>query len=157
MKRVITAALLALLVILVVAAAGWGILSLAFSGPLDDAARKGSIAAFSVVSIATLVAIYIPKWRRPALGAFAVAFAVLLARHLTIAQSNVPWLEPKIAVLSYATIEGDMVTVREYATSTIAARPTTPPYYDKRFDCGLSRAWTSWRSTGWGRLSRTPS
>ncbi len=135
MKRVITAALLALLVILVVAAAGWGILSLAFSGPLDDAARKGSIAAFSVVSIATLVAIYIPKWRRPALGAFAVAFAVLLARHLTIAPSNARDWTPEVAVLSYATIEGDLVTVHNIRNFDYRSETDfTPSYYDKTFD-----------------------
>lgn len=135
MRRVTTAALLALLILLTLVAAGWGILALAYSGPQDDAVRNAFIAAFGLVSIATLVSLFIRKWRWPVLSAFAVAFAVLLARHLAIAPSNAREWQLDVAILPYATIAGDVVTVHNIRNFDYRSETDfTPAYYDKTFD-----------------------
>lgn len=124
---------LTLLVLLMAASSGWGVLALTYSGPHDDTARFVLAAAFAVASLAALVATGFRRWR--AFATYLVMFAVLLAWYFTIKPSNQRDWQTDVAVLPYATIEDDLVTVHnirnfDYRTET----DYTPAYYDKRFD-----------------------
>ncbi|WP_298832341.1 DUF4105 domain-containing protein [uncultured Piscinibacter sp.] len=117
------------------AAGGWGMLALAYSGPPDDALRNVLAAAFALASLAALLALCFRRWRWRVIAAYLVLFALLVAWWRGIAPSNDRDWQADVAVLSHATIEGDMVTVHnirnfDYRSETDYA----PAYYDKRFD-----------------------
>ncbi|HEY6823724.1 MAG TPA: DUF4105 domain-containing protein, partial [Steroidobacteraceae bacterium] len=75
------------------------------------------------------------RWRWRAFAAFLVLFVLLLAAWNTIAPSNAGEWEPENAVLAYATIDGEHITLHnlrnfDYRTET----DFTPSYYDRAFD-----------------------
>ncbi len=128
-------ALLVVLAALIAAASVWGALALAYSGPGDNAVRTGLAAAFSAASVAALIAPWFSRWRWPVCIAYLALFGMILAWHLALKPSNDRDWQVDVAVLPYATIEGDIVTVHrirnfEYRSET----DYTPVYYDKRFD-----------------------
>ena len=76
-----------------------------------------------------------PAWRRRALGGYLVLFVVMLVWWSGITPSNDRVWQEDVAVLPYATIEGDLVTLHnirnfEYRSET----DYTPAWYDKTFD-----------------------
>jgi hypothetical protein len=83
----------------------------------------------------TLLAFALLPRRGRTLAGFLVAFAVVLAWWLRIAPSNARDWQPDVAVLPYATIAGESVTLHnirnfEYRTET----DYTPRWYDATFD-----------------------
>ena len=93
------------------------------------------VAAFALVSILTLVAIFFRNWRWPALAVFAIAFGVLLHQYLALEPSNDREWQLDVAVLPYATIEGDIVKVHNIRNFDYRSETDfTPAYYDKSFD-----------------------
>lgn len=115
--------------------AGWGVLALYYFDHLSLNLRIALATAFALVSVVMLVGFALARWRRRALASFLVLFVALLVWWSTIAPSNDRDWQPDVAVLSYATIEGDQVTVHnirnfDYRTET----DFTPAYYDKTFD-----------------------
>jgi len=135
MRRFAVAALLALLWLLILAAAGWGFLALAYAGPLNSALRNDIIAAFSLLAIGTLVAFFFRNSRWPVLVVFVIAFGALLVRHLSLGPTNAREWQVDVAVLPHATIEGDLVTVRNIRNFAYRSETDfTPAYYDKSFD-----------------------
>jgi hypothetical protein len=138
MIRIAAIAGLALLALLTAAAGGWGALALAYSGPNDETLRITLAATFAVASLAALIALCVRRWRWHALGAYLVLFALLLVWYFGIAPSNERDWQADVAVLPYATIEGDTVTVHNIRNFIYRSETDyTPAYYDKRFD--LSR------------------
>jgi len=124
-----------LLGLLLVGTGAWGALALTYSGPRDEALRTALAAGWALASLAASVAVAMPRWRRRALGAYVALFAVLLAWWLGIEPSNQRDWQRDVAVLPYADIDGDLVTVHnirdfDYRSET----DYTPAYYDKRFD-----------------------
>ncbi len=114
---------------------GWGILALVYFEPLPQALRPVLAGLFGAAGILTLAALCRPHWRWPAVGAFLVLFVVLLACWLQIAPTNEGQWRPEVAVLPYATVDGNLVTVHnirnfDYRTET----DFTPAYYDATFD-----------------------
>jgi hypothetical protein len=138
MIRIAAIAGLALLALLTAAAGGWGALALAYSGPNDETLRITLAATFAVASLAALIALCVRRWRWHAFGAYLVLFALLLVWYFGIAPSNERDWQADVAVLPYATIEGDTVTVHNIRNFIYRSETDyTPAYYDKRFD--LSR------------------
>lgn len=133
--RIAAVAGLLLLGLLIVAVGGWGVLAIMFSGPRDDTLRNGLAAAFALISLTTLIALALRRWRRRALGSYLVVLVVLGVWWHGIEPSNQrDWLAD-VAELPHATIEGDIITVHnirnfEYRSET----DYTPAWYDKRFD-----------------------
>ena len=124
-----------LLGLLTAATGGWGAFALMYSGPHNDALRYGLAAAFALVSLLALIAMALRRWRWRVLVAYLVLFAVVVVWWRSIEPSNERDWQVDVAVLSYATIDGDAVTVHnirnfDYRSETYY----TPAYYDKRFD-----------------------
>ena len=75
------------------------------------------------------------RWRRRALGTYLVVFIGLVAWWSSIAPSNDRDWKPEVAVLPYATLEGDQVTVHNIRNFDYRSETDfTPRYYDKTFD-----------------------
>jgi hypothetical protein len=91
-----------------------------------------SFAALGLVTVGTLA---VGRARRLGALVFAIAFALVLVVWTTVRPSNDRDWQPEVAVLPYATINGDRVTVHnirnfDYHTETDFA----PAYYDRTFD-----------------------
>ena len=134
-RRVTAIVGLGLLGLAIVAVGVWGVLALAVSGPQNPPLRLGLAAGFGAASLAALLALASGRWRWHGLALYGLLFGAALAWYFSLAPSNErDWL-PENARLTSATVEGDVVTVRNirnfsYRTET----DFTPAYYDKRFD-----------------------
>jgi hypothetical protein len=126
---------LSLLGLLTAASAGWGTLALAYSGPPDETLRYSLAAAFAVASSITLFLFIFRRLRWRAFAAYLVLFAVLLVWWRGIEPSNDRDWQTDVAVLPYAEIHGDVVTVHNIRNFDYRSETDyTPAYYDKRFD-----------------------
>ena len=126
---------LVLLGIVLAGICAWGILALTYFEPLAHALRPLLATAFGIAGVAAIAALFVPRWRWPAVAAFLALFVVLLACWFQITPTNEGQWRTEVAVLPYATIDGNLVTVHnirnfEYRTET----DFTPAYYDATFD-----------------------
>jgi hypothetical protein len=113
----------------------WGTLALHYWDHADPRLRNVLAACWAVASLVLVVALAFRRWRWRAFATFVGLFGVLLAAWSAIAPSNDREWEPENAVLAYATIDGDRITVHnvrnfDYRTAT----DFTPAYYDRTFD-----------------------
>jgi len=135
MMKVATTLGLLLIGLLTVAAGGWGVLALAFSGPHNDTLRYVLVAVFALISLSVLIALGLRRWRWRAFAAYLAVFAALLVWYFSIEPSNARDWQTDVAVLPYATIEGDLVTVHNIRNFDYRSETDySPAYYDKRFD-----------------------
>jgi len=111
---------------------GWAVLAIYYSNLPGDYLRAGLAGLFA---LATLLAfILLPRRFRTLVG-FLLGFALIVIWWMTIPASNNRNWQPDVAVLPYATIQGDLVTIHnirnlQYRTETdFDAR-----YYDQTFD-----------------------
>lgn len=133
--RIATVFSLTMLGLLTTATGGWGLLALTYSGPHSDTVRSSLAAAFAVVSLVTLIALGFPRWRWRALAAYFALFVVLVVWWRGIEPSNEHGWQTDVAVLPYATIEGEVVTVHNIRNFDYRSETDyTPAYYDRRFD-----------------------
>lgn len=121
--------------LVILAAAAWGALALFYGSLLTEALRAPIAGLFGLSGIVAAVVVLFSRRRWRAAGAFAAAFLLLLAWWSTIQPSNDRDWQPEVAVLPYATIDGELVTLHnirnfEYRSET----DFTPGYYDKTFD-----------------------
>jgi uncharacterized membrane protein YhaH (DUF805 family) len=133
--RIATAAGFVMLALMLAASGGWGVLALIYTGPHSDTARFALAAVFAVVSLAVMIALGFRRWRWRAVSIYLVLFIALLAWYFTSKPSNERDWQTDVAVLPYATIEDNWVTVHnirnfDYRSETDYA----PAWYDKRFD-----------------------
>ena len=119
-----------------IAATGiWGTLALTFSGPYSDTARTALAAIFGAVSLSALIGLGFHRWRWRTLAAYFALFVLLLVWWQTIKPSNERDWQTDVAILPYADIEGDIVTVHNIRNFDYRSETDyTPAYYDKRFD-----------------------
>ena len=116
----------------VVGATVWGALALYYSDLPGEPLRIGLAAAFA---LGTLGAFLFLRHRWRTLVGFCVAFAILLAWWTSIEPSNQRDWRTEVAVLPFATRDGDLVTVHnirnfDYRTE----QDFVPQYYDRTFD-----------------------
>jgi hypothetical protein len=126
---------LILLGLLIAIAGAWGTLALAFAGPANDAARAMLAAVFALASLAAVIALGWRRWRWRGFGVYLLVLAAWAAWYASLTPTNTRDWQTDVAVLPYADINGDLVTVHnirnfEYRTET----DYTPAYYDKTFD-----------------------
>jgi len=126
---------LVLLGLLMLGAGGWGVLALLYWDHANPVLREALAAAYGVASLVLLVGFALPRSRWRAFGVFLVLFLLLVASRSTIEPSNDREWEPENAVLAYASIDGDRITLHNlrnfvYRTDT----DFTPVYYDRTFD-----------------------
>jgi len=111
------------------------VLALAISGPHDEILRYALVAICAGAVLATLIALMLPRWRWRSLAAYFALFAVLLTWWRGIEPSNDRDWQADVAVLPYATVAGDLVTVRNIRNFTYRSEiDYTPAYYDKTYD-----------------------
>jgi hypothetical protein len=116
-------------------ASAWGVLALIFWDHASPLFRYAAATAYGAAAIA-LLAVFVlrsPRWR--ALAAFATLFVLLFVCWNHLQPSNDRDWQPEHAVLAYASIDGDHVTLHnirnfDYRTPT----DFTPGYYDRTFD-----------------------
>ena len=135
MKWIANAFLTSLVSILIAAGTAWGTLAIYYSDLPGEGSRKILAAVFAAFGVAMLGwYLWATKWSRPLL-VFSALFVLVLAWWLMIPpRQNRNWA-PEYAKLTYATINGDLITIHnirnfDYRTET----DFTPRYYDKTFD-----------------------
>jgi len=111
----------------------WGTLALYYSGPAG--LNTALAAVYGMCGLVTLLGLTMPRWRLRIASGFFVVFAVLMIWWNTIEPSNDRDWQADVAILPYATENGDLVTVHnirnfDYRTET----EYIPAYYDKTFD-----------------------
>lgn len=134
--RVIGRALfLALMALFTVGVGVWGTLLLWYATPAGPGWRLAAAATFAVVTLAAAVALASSRWRRRALALFALACLAPAVVWTSLKPSNDRDWQAEVAVLPFATIDGDRVTVHnvrnfDYRTET----DVTPAYEDRQVD-----------------------
>ena len=122
-------------VLLMLGASVWGALALHYWDHVNATLRNVLTAAWMLACVALIVGALLRRRRWRSIAAFVALFAVLLGCWSSIAPSNDRDWEPENAVLAYATIDGDRLTLHnirnfEYRSET----DFTPAYYDRTFD-----------------------
>jgi hypothetical protein len=117
------------------AALGWGALVLYYLAPGSAGTRTAAAWSFAAFGLAAAAALLFRRSRRLAGIGLALAFAGVLAVWGSATPSNDRDWQPEVAVLPYATFDGDLVTVHnirnfDYRTET----DFTPAWYDRTFD-----------------------
>ena len=113
----------------------WGVLALVYSqferGPLTTAAAG----LFGLLATAASIAMILHRVRWPLIGAYAIAFALLLSLWRGLEPSNDRDWQADVAVLPYAEIDGDVITVRNIRNFSYRSETDyVPAYYDRRFE-----------------------
>lgn len=133
--RIARAAGFILLGVLMLGVGGWGFLALRYWDHANPALRNVLGAAWALAALVLTVGFALRRWRWRAFAAFTALFALLLAAWSALEPSNEGDWEPENAVLAYATIDGDRVTLYnirnfDYHSETDFTRR----YYDRTFD-----------------------
>lgn len=120
--------------VVVILMTAWGALAVFYSNLPGESLRAAVAAVFVLVTCAGFIFLK-SRWR--ALAGFLVLFAVLVSWWLTIPASNDRKWQRDVAVLPYATVKGEQVTIHNirnlnYRTET----DFDVRYYDKTFDLG---------------------
>jgi hypothetical protein len=134
-RRAGTAVGLVLIGLLVIVLTAWGAGMLHFTIPGGPGARTTLPVLLAMAALVTLGALFSRRWRWRVLLVFAILLVPVAGWWASLRPSNDRVWQPEVAVLPSATIEGDLVTVRnirnfDYRTET----DFTPRYYDKTFD-----------------------
>ncbi len=116
-------------------ASAWCVLAILRAPVGSPLVREELAALFGLIALAALIGLFSQRWRGRALGAFLAALIAFAVGWSRIQPSNDRHFRAEEAVLPYADIEGDLVTVHnirnfQYRTET----DFTPAYYDKTFD-----------------------
>jgi hypothetical protein len=131
MIRLSTRVFRILLAILATAVTGWCGLALYLGPPRNGVASIG----MALVGAAAAVSIFVKRLRRTALPAFAAALAGFALVWANVRPSNERDWQPDVAVLPYATFDGDFVTIHNVRNFDYRSETDfTPRYYDKTYD-----------------------
>jgi hypothetical protein len=110
----------------------WGMLAIYYSD-IPDATQRTLFAG--LFGLATLAAFIVLPNRRRTLFCFIAAFAALVVWWSLITPSNNRDWQKDVAVLPYAEIQGDLVTIHNIRNCTYRTETDFDPhYYDKTFD-----------------------
>jgi hypothetical protein len=121
--------------LLIAALTIWGAPALLYLAPGPPMLRTAFAWGFAALGLLTISALAMRRIRKAAGIAFAIALALLALVWNRAEPSNEREWQPDVAVLPYATIDGDLVTIHnirnfDYRTET----DFTPAYYDRTFD-----------------------
>jgi hypothetical protein len=121
--------------LLMLGVSGWGVLALLYWDNANPTLRNVLAVVWGLVCLVLVVAFALGRSRWRAFAALATLFLLLLASWQTLTPSNDRDWVPENAVLAYASIDGDRVTLHnirnfDYRTES----DFTPAYYDRTFD-----------------------
>jgi hypothetical protein len=123
------------LALLVAAIGVWGALLLEYAGPRSDLLRTALVIGFALAVVTTLTALFVRRWRRPAIAAYVILCGGLAVLWSSLEPTNDRNWQTDLAVLAHATINGDKVTVFNIRNFDYRSETDyTPAYYDKTFD-----------------------
>lgn len=118
-----------------VVASIWGGLVLYYLAPGPDWVDVGSAAFFVIFGLAVFAGGGLRRNHRAAGISYAVAFAGVLAVWVSATPSNDRDWQTDVAVLPYATFDGERVTVHNIRNFDYRSETDfTPAYYDRTFD-----------------------
>src|SRR5262245_14062658 len=135
MSRVATVVFLFLVGLIVLVLTGWGALVLYYLAPGLSGVRTMLAWCFAALGVVTVGALVARRARTVVLVGFAIGLLlVVVVWRMAIPSNSRDW-QPEVAVLPYAVVDGDRVTVHnirnfDYRTET----DFTPAYYDRTFD-----------------------
>jgi hypothetical protein len=134
-RRIAGGAALLVLALLLLVAGAWGTLALWYFDGASVHWRAATATGFALLSLAALLGLWSRRWGRRTLAAFALVFAAVLACWLSLEPTNDRLWAPEVAVLPYASIDGDRVTLHnirnfDYRTE----QDFKVRYYDRSFD-----------------------
>jgi uncharacterized protein DUF4105 len=113
----------------------WWALGLAVAGPGGDTGRVVLAALYAVAGLAAMLSLVFRRAMRPALAIFGVALVGVLGWWVSLRPSNARDWAPEVARLADATVQGDLVTVRNIRNFDYRSETDfTPRYYDRTFD-----------------------
>jgi hypothetical protein len=134
-RRIGAGILLAALGLVMAVAVGWGALVVWYLGPGPDGVRKSLAWTFAVLGLAAVGALAVRRARRAAVGGVAVLVVVALIIWVSASPSSSRDWRPEVAVLPYAVIDGDRVTVHNIRNFDYRTEDDfTAAYYDRTFD-----------------------
>lgn len=121
--------------LLIVGTGAWGFLALYYDGPGADKIRLLLASVYGVATLTAFGAVFVRRFRRIAVASYFMMFAMVVIWWNSIEPSNDREWQAEVAVLPYATFNGDQVTVHnirnfDYRTET----DFTPAYYDRTYD-----------------------
>ena len=135
---------LSALALLVAAIGVWGALLLQYAGPRNDLLRTVLVVGFALAAMPTLIALFVRRWRWPAISAYVVLCASLAVLWSSLEPTNDLDWPTGLDVLAQATVDGDKVAVHNIRNFDYHSETDfTPAYYDKTFDLGRCGRWTS--------------
>jgi hypothetical protein len=134
-RRIMKAAALVLLGLLMVGMSLWGVLALSYWDHVNAHEGEALATAYAIASLVLLGAFALRNWRWRAFTAFLALFALLLWRWSAIEPSNERDWQPENAVLAYASINGERVTLHNIRNFDYRSETDfTPAYYERTFD-----------------------
>jgi Domain of unknown function (DUF4105) len=134
-KRTAQVTALVLLGVLMLGMSAWGVLALVYWDHAGPLLRHGFAAAYAAVALLLVAAFALRRRRWQAFAAFVVLFALLVACWNAIEPSNHRAWQPENAVLAYASIDGDRITLHNIRNFDYRSETDfTPAYYDRTFD-----------------------
>jgi hypothetical protein len=134
------------LAIILLALVAWGTLAIYFSY-LPASLRYGGAGLFAAAAAAALLFL---RPKRKGMAVFAAMFAVVLVGWFSMAPSNHRNWQPDVAVLPYATIDGDAITIHNIRNCDYRTEADcTVQYDDKTFHLSRLRSFDLFLSD-WG-------
>ena len=135
MSRIATVVFLIVVGLVVLVLTGWGALVLYYLAPGSSGVRTMLAWCFAALGVVTLGALIVRRARTVSAVAFVVGLLLVVVVWRMATPSNSRDWQPEVAVLPYAVVDGDRVTVHnirnfDYRTET----DFTPAYYDRTFD-----------------------
>lgn len=126
---------LLLLGVAVAALGCWGALAIVLTDASPSGWRWALAGSFVALCLACLVALCMARWRWRVLPVYLLALAALFYWWQSLEPSNTRNWQTDVAVLPYATIAGDQVTVHNIRNFHYRSETDySPAYYDKQFD-----------------------
>jgi hypothetical protein len=134
-RRIGTWVGLTLVALVLALATGWSALAVFYLGPGSEALRTGLAWGFAALGLAATAGVLASSTRRRAALAFAGLFGIALLLFAAETPSNDREWQTEVAVLPYATFDGDLVTVHNIRNFDYRSETDfTPAYYDRTFD-----------------------
>ena len=124
-----------LLAFILTAVTGWGCAAVYFGDSNTETIQVVIAAAFGLSGLAALIGYVINRWRYRLILGHMILFAGILIWWLSIEPSNDRQWQPDVAKLSYATFDGDYVTVHNIRNFEYRSEfDYRQSYYDKTYD-----------------------